>query len=416
MRSRAHRSGGSVRSNAFCLEGLEGRQLLSGSSTGSGLVQAVLSGAGRSGSAGSAYVARIALGPSAAVLANDGENSSAVEAGDSNGALAPAQPSSGSGAVGDSSAVAASGLVGVSGSEDGGSAESAPASLSMGALTGSAPLGLTVVGAAPQAAPVESGAAAGLTSALTDSAVEDEPKAVLTDAAARDEQTQLTVGNGGAAYPADGSDAGPAVSAAANGPSGSGYASAVGAAPALGFGTAAASVSIHQPMAQKGETAFNVLGVSGGNEPQAVDTAAPAEAGVSVIRVKSAERPMHAARSRSDAAANGPTDPLEDNLNLHPAGLVSDFLPCDRATLERAIDQFLSQFESVAAELSQIEPSSALLSAATGVAVATLAFDAIHRRRRSRAKALGESTSGLGDDLTFLESLPSSWTWRIAEA
>jgi hypothetical protein len=97
------------------------------------------------------------------------------------------------------------------------------------------------------------------------------------------------------------------------------------------------------------------------------------------------------------------------------AGLAGEFLPLDRVAFERAVDQFLDQFESIAADLVEFEPSADVLATMSIVAFSALACGVIiHQRRRSRHA--DEATPGDGAGFSYFTGLPHSWSWSIAKA
>jgi hypothetical protein len=98
------------------------------------------------------------------------------------------------------------------------------------------------------------------------------------------------------------------------------------------------------------------------------------------------------------------------------SGLLTEFSPFDSASLKRAVDQFLEDFDGLRAELLTLHASNGLLSAVTAVAVAAVASEVIIRRRRSsRAQRHVETKHGEEGFVPF-PALPNSWSWGLAES
>ncbi len=80
------------------------------------------------------------------------------------------------------------------------------------------------------------------------------------------------------------------------------------------------------------------------------------------------------------------------------SGLLTDFLPFERRSLEAAIDRFLDQFESLGADLTDWRSPTELLPMLTAVAVTAVASEVLRRRRqRDEANAAdGDRAGGFG--------------------
>jgi hypothetical protein len=96
------------------------------------------------------------------------------------------------------------------------------------------------------------------------------------------------------------------------------------------------------------------------------------------------------------------------------AGLVSEFLPVDRATLERAVDRVLDTFDSVAGQLPTFGQPSALLISAGTIALGMLTLVAIRRRGRSGDQGNLSHYETRRVEMALLRSLPNSWNWDLA--
>jgi hypothetical protein len=97
------------------------------------------------------------------------------------------------------------------------------------------------------------------------------------------------------------------------------------------------------------------------------------------------------------------------------AGLVSDFLPVDRATVQRAVDRFLDTLDSVAGEITSFEPSSALMISAVTISVGALAVVVIKRRGRTDEQGKFGADEARRVEMALLRTLPVSWNWDLAE-
>jgi hypothetical protein len=97
------------------------------------------------------------------------------------------------------------------------------------------------------------------------------------------------------------------------------------------------------------------------------------------------------------------------------AGLVSDFLPVDRATVQRAVDRFLDTLDGVAGEITSFEPSSALMISAATISVGVLAVVVIKRRGRTEEQGKFGLDEARRVEMALLRTLPVSWNWDLAE-
>ena len=140
----------------------------------------------------------------------------------------------------------------------------------------------------------------------------------------------------------------------------------------------------------------------------------PAETIVSITGFASRVGFARGARSQAALAVDDPAASFEETPDPRYAGLVSDFLLLDRAAMERAIDRFLDQFESIAAELAHFDPSLTLLTTASAAALASLASGVIIQRRRSQADGANAPAEDREEELTHFSGLPNSWNWGLA--
>jgi hypothetical protein len=93
--------------------------------------------------------------------------------------------------------------------------------------------------------------------------------------------------------------------------------------------------------------------------------------------------------------------------------LVSEFLPFDRATLERAIDRFLDQSGGLAAELARLETTTSVLSVVTLVGMTAIASQVVIRQRRLRDERPGGPADDDEQGSRGLPRLPNSWSWGL---
>jgi hypothetical protein len=116
----------------------------------------------------------------------------------------------------------------------------------------------------------------------------------------------------------------------------------------------------------------------------------------------------------SDELSESGSDPAATQGPSY-AGLASGFLPLDRAAFEKAVDQFLEQFESIAAELVDFEPSARIFATMSVVALSAFACVVVIQKRQRSLAAAGTAA---GDEagFSYLTGLPHSWSWSIAKS
>jgi hypothetical protein len=367
--------------------------------------------------AGVAYVAKIAVAHSQPTVASDGGDSSIAGGESSSVNVTTAQPNPATSMGGSSRGAVPAGSSEISDNNVGDSTAGTSGTLAPAATTtGPTPLSLPMAAPIPPLPAASSRPAAGSTSALAESGPEDESSAGASqDAHAPEEAALVGTGIGGAVYTSASADAGagvsPAMNSAPNPPS-----ALIGTSPSSPTSEAtAAPVGILQPLATQGEAACGT-GIALGELPSGdVQIAVPAGAHDSLIRTSSRAVHFQADRLHPALALDDPAASVEQKLEPRYADLVFDFLPFDRATIEVAVDRFLDQWENIAAEVTQFEPSSALLTGASVVAIATLTSVAINRRRRLHEDGQGSRTEDREEELTLLRSLPNSWNWGLAE-
>jgi hypothetical protein len=140
----------------------------------------------------------------------------------------------------------------------------------------------------------------------------------------------------------------------------------------------------------------------------------PGQMTASIVGFAPLARFVRGGRSQTPLESDDSKALAEEAPGARYAGLACDFLLLDRAVLEKAIDRFLGQYESVAAELLHVDGSSTLLTTVSAAAITALASGVIIQRRRSqdeRALAPAEESE---HELTLLRRLPSSWNWGLA--
>jgi hypothetical protein len=170
------------------------------------------------------------------------------------------------------------------------------------------------------------------------------------------------------------------------------------------------------PLARDGD-GTRVSGVAFLSEcSSAGPTSAPAAPTAGLIGLpQPADLGPEATPPESRSAAVATEKPAEAMPAPSYADLASELVPFDRATLERAIDQCLAQFEGLAAELAQLEPSTSPLSVVTLLAITALASGVVRRRRRLRREKTAASPDENDEAFIHLPGLPSSWNWGLAE-
>jgi hypothetical protein len=88
------------------------------------------------------------------------------------------------------------------------------------------------------------------------------------------------------------------------------------------------------------------------------------------------------------------------------ADLLTEFLPFGRAALEDAIDGFLAPLDRLGSELAQSQSPVNLISAATIVVTAALAWEAVRRRARSATPAREERD----EHFARFPGYPTAWS------
>jgi hypothetical protein len=94
------------------------------------------------------------------------------------------------------------------------------------------------------------------------------------------------------------------------------------------------------------------------------------------------------------------------------ADLAAHFLPFDRATLEKAVDQFLEKFEGLANELAHLHAPANLLPIVGAVAMTAIASGLVVHQRRLRRRT---TDAPFGDDEAGVPDLPNSWSLVLNE-
>jgi hypothetical protein len=146
-----------------------------------------------------------------------------------------------------------------------------------------------------------------------------------------------------------------------------------------------------------------------------IESAAATEPSTMISRLAQRGRSGRNVRLENASALVEPALAPDEAPSPHFADLISSCLPFDRATLERAIDQFLDRFEGLAVNLTHLEESTNLLSAVSAVALSALAAEVILRRRRACDERTGAPAADDGDGLAGLPGLPNSWSWGLDE-
>jgi len=120
-----------------------------------------------------------------------------------------------------------------------------------------------------------------------------------------------------------------------------------------------------------------------------------------------------AARPNRDRIVTSERPSIEETPSPRIADLLTQFLPVNRAALEKAIDQFLESFHGLGDELTDIRGPAGLLPAVTVVAMAALTREAALRWRRRRDNQPAAATH---DDLADIGCFPwLSDSWSLAE-
>jgi hypothetical protein len=158
------------------------------------------------------------------------------------------------------------------------------------------------------------------------------------------------------------------------------------------------------------------FGVNAATSPD--DQAAVAgETSVAVVRPGTRVHLSHAGRTAALDLLHEPELSSAEMPGPRLADLAGDFLPFDRAALERAVDRFLDQFDGIASELARLETSTGMLTTMSIVGIGALASGIIIQQHRRRSQlARGVSMPAEEDEFLYFTGLPRSWSWSIAKA
>jgi hypothetical protein len=383
----------------FEVEGLEDRRLLSGSGKGLALVSLVEADSVRPEAPAAAVQSQISspVGASGhqAAIKNDGEGSANA------GIVQPGEPSGGS----STSADALDNTVS-SGTGDGSSGDSSETSARAGA--GSVPMGTLVSssgGLASQASGSTSTSASqasgGAHPGSSAQVPDDESSTPSTDSLATEENSGIALSAAGTISTA--ADPVPTVAAP------TGLVGRANSSPILAGGELSGPNASHgEPVLATHNTAVSYP--SSGDESTVFLA--------TNVRITPLTSPTRSALD-SQPQAPGEFSELACTSGENPvpiAGdLASDFLPFDRATLERAIDRFLDGFDGLAAELGRLENSTGIVSVVTAVTMTAAVSQFMLRGRRLRDEQAGAAAPAHEQAFAGRPGLPNSWTWGLAE-
>jgi hypothetical protein len=147
-----------------------------------------------------------------------------------------------------------------------------------------------------------------------------------------------------------------------------------------------------------------------------LQTSGPGAATIGNVPYRQLTRPGRPARFPELVEAGETALAYSETSALLAGDPVSDFLALDRATLERAIDHFLDQFDSLAGELGRLETSTGLLSVVTLAGMTAVASQVVIRGRRLRDAERGGAPSYHNEEGSGgLPRVPNSWSWGLAE-
>jgi len=177
----------------------------------------------------------------------------------------------------------------------------------------------------------------------------------------------------------------------------------------------ASAAVVLQGTEHTGEAAWSTNGAAAAPTSRDVDIVTRGGTNLGGIGVGYRAHLAGGARSQPGLPPDDPSVSLSETPGPRYADLVSDFTLFDRAAVERAIDRFLDQFDSIAGELTQFEPSSTLLAAVSAAAITALSYELITRRRRSQQDGNGGRTEVGPEEMMLLQSVPNSWNWGLLE-
>ncbi len=154
---------------------------------------------------------------------------------------------------------------------------------------------------------------------------------------------------------------------------------------------------------------------SSATSPSDAQNVATLEAGIATT----ARYSVRAHRSHEARLNAGPTLPepelsLDEMPGPFTGDLAGDFLPFDRALLERAVDRFIDDFDRVAAELVHLGTSPSVLTTISVVAISALACGVIMEQRRRSRRGGDNPAPSHEDGFSYITGLPHSWSWSLA--
>jgi hypothetical protein len=368
------------------VEGLEDRRLLSGSADVLRLASPLV----EAGVAQATHSSGVAVTESQPKLGNEGENSSGV-------ATEINQQSASK--LGNDSGAAKAG-VSAAGGDNNVADPAESASAASAGRAESTPLSAGATSPGPASLPLSQSAGRGFVSVPGQQAEDDEASAASQDPAAREEPTGIA--RGGA--PLVSAGAGTAGDAAAP----------LSSSPAPVSAPISLGGVVWEPSAREADAGCGAKGAAPVAASSDGEIVAPAETTISATGFVLRGRFARGTWSQTDLAFDDPAASVEDVPGPCHAGLVSEFLLLDRAALDRAIDRFLDQFESIAAELTHFDASSTLLATASAAALTALASGVVVQRRRSWSDGANAPAEGREEEFKHFSGLPNSWNWGLA--
>jgi hypothetical protein len=166
-------------------------------------------------------------------------------------------------------------------------------------------------------------------------------------------------------------------------------------------------------VAENGQAELEARGARISDTPEHTEGSALATTNAGIVPYPHGTWPGRVMRSPAPAESSESAF-ANDEISVPLArDLVADFLPFDRATLERAIDQFLDQSGGLAAELARLETSTSVLSVVTLVGMTAIASQVVIRQRRLRDERAGMPANDNEQCSGGLPRLPDSWSWGL---
>jgi hypothetical protein len=166
-------------------------------------------------------------------------------------------------------------------------------------------------------------------------------------------------------------------------------------------------------VAENGQAELGATGARISDTSDYIEGSARAATNIGIMPYPHGTRAGHMMRSQAPGESAESASANDEISAPLARDLVSDFLPFDRATLERAIDQFLEESGGLSGKLARLETSTSVLPVVTLVGMTVIASQVVIRQRRLRDERAGMSANDSEQCSGGLPRLPNSWSWGL---